>query len=177
MYFEDWDMYKSDDSSDGPGLPELDEDILPVRLVAEIWFRKVVVPNLDWMIKSLRNFVLIKLGPSDKFDRVLIGSRLLVHLFDWLFFEEPQPKSLLCLWISDFYFPGELDVDVLQIAPPLKAFLVNDLFILREEEIYDQFQNVEQISGIRFSSALAHLNNLKSASGIYDESGDENVRI
>ncbi len=85
--------------------------------------------------------------------------------------EERPSKSLLGLWIADFYFDGVLREEVLSIAPPLKAFLAQDLFILEEEfEIYNQFQNLEQISGIRFLSALAHLANLKSASGIYDES-------
>jgi len=178
MFFEDWEL---EPEVGIPSLPELDDDIYPLlavaRKVADRRLHEDMFPNMDWMITSLQNLVLIKLGPSDEFGRVQIGSRLLVYLLDWLLSKDRLPKSLLSLWISDFYFPGDLLFnEVLSIASPLKAFLAQDLFIL-EEEMYDQFHNLEQFSGIRFSSTLAHLPNLKAVSGINDElSEDKYVR-
>jgi len=164
-------------SKHGPSLPKLDEDILPLQSVVKKRLNQNLFPNMDWMITSLRNLVFIKLGPPEEiFGRVQIYSRLLVFLLDWFFSEGRLPKSLLNLWISDFDF--DLTDEVLSIAPPLRAFQVPELSIL-EEETYNEFHNIEQISGICFSSALAlpHLPNLKAASGKYgshfdNEDGD-----
>lgn len=159
MYFESDD----DVDEDEPSLPELDDDLFPFQRKVKRWFRKDVVPNMDWMITSLQNLVFIKLGPSDQSACSQIGSRLLVDLFDLLLSEERLPKSLLCLWISDFYFPAELLHEVLLISSPLKAIMAQDLLSVE----FKQFPNLEQISDFSFYSPLAHLPYLKAVSGFF----------
>jgi len=134
-------------------------------------FNEEILPRLTWM-KSLKSLVLLKHGPFYNSANIWVRSRLLDHLFQWMFGDDPHlPNALTRLWVFCFHIPPGLVGPT--ILPSLKAYLAPEM--IKEPPNCDEFRDVEQIGFVQFGS-LTHLPNLKSASGWF-EKGDDPQKV